>query len=277
VRANHSKILFSKTYHNKFQYKEVNTMIDQVGQQETFAVAGKRMVVGGETLLVRFTFSYDDVLYIKVDILNQSDSLRGKGLLCETRGDDEDKKYRIISQSHPELRDKNLYICGNDKESDTVDCVYFYKTPEARNLALDNFCSMIEAINRPQKEVSKTETTVDNETGYTIVSVTGRYLSVQFMYKPGDDVLHTKILKQDESLRKKGNILNDDRYSIKSMNLPNISDNGRTLYIRGDRRDNDGKEVVTSFDDFSRLKESVEHFSQLIEKINNVDSGVIIV
>lgn len=243
-------------------------MVTEVGQEEKFFVAGKRFVVGGDKLKVRFTISYDDVLYIKADILHQDDSLRGKGTLIEITADDEDKQFKICSQAFPELRKNKFFVRGTDTDLDNRCCIGFYKTPEERNTVLNTLCVLIDRLNQPPL-VSSAVKTIDCGNGVTVVEVTGPELSVQFSYNVDDTYLEGIVTHQSKELCGIGLLASNDVYEIRSASSPEICNSGEIMYVRGYNRDADSARMGYKYGDLSKRDRALNNFISLITKIND--------
>jgi hypothetical protein len=235
-----------------------------VSEVESFAIAGKRMVVGGDMLKVQFEFSYDKASYLAATILAMNEMLRGKGKLLKMSVGGTD--YYLASNDHPEINAAGniLYLKGRNKEMDNESAIRIFKSHEVRNKALSSFCSLIEKINN----VKTIGTTIKNEDGINELAIEGEELSVLFSYEDKSCTLAAKILSQNEELRGKGTILDNGPYRIYSNDSPEIND--KTLFIRGLRTNStkDNAFVSYLYSSTENRDKALNEFVKLITKIN---------
>lgn len=226
--------------------------------EKTFQIVGKEFIVGGDILKVRFSFSYGETPYLRVQVINMDENLRGAGRLL--MHSERDETYCIASNASPELRDKELFLPGRNKEWDD-NCVSFtYANIEKRNIALNAFVNMVKAMNVCAAPI------VTKIKDMTTVEVGGPKLRVTFRYSDNDEILVVTINEQDNDLRNNLEI-EYNGYLLTSCSTPEIN-GGNTLYVRGDDRRRDRDEPRYRYGSTERRQNAVDAFKKLIMEVN---------
>ena len=86
------------------------------------------------------------------------------------------------------------------------------------------------------------------------------------------NVLYGCVRHLDEHLRNNGDLVHGEteeyRYDIKSSSMPDIDDDGTTLYVWGGNEDGDHKAFSYSYASVERAVEAEKMFNSLVREFN---------